>query len=74
MSPNFWCLQSLQDKDLAAREPGTAKTHVCISDTGASGIPSPGPDFANSLPQLGTTLQAHTTSSSKGKERVSRQL
>lgn len=59
----------MQDKDLAARETGTAKTHACISGTGVSWILSPGPDFADSLLQLGTTLQAHTRSSKTGKER-----
>lgn len=55
------------DRDLDAREPGTAKTPACISGTGALWIPSPGPDFADSPQQLGTTLQGHTKSSSTGK-------
>lgn len=66
-SPGFWCLQPLKDRDLDARKPGTAKTPACISGTGALWIPSPGPDFADSPQQLGTTLQGHTKSSNTGK-------
>lgn len=72
-SPGFWHHQPLKDRDLDAREPGTVKTPACISDTGALCIPSPGPDFADSPQQLGTTLQGHTRSSSTGKS-ASRQL
>lgn len=43
------------------------KTPACISGTGASWIPSLGPDFADSPQQLGTTLQGYTINSSTGK-------
>lgn len=72
-SPGFWHLQHLKDRNLDARKPGTAKIPACILGTGASWIPSPGPDFAGSPQQLGTTLQGHTKSKSTEKS-ASRQL
>lgn len=70
-SPGFWCLQPLKDRNLDARGPGTVKTPACISGTGASCIPSLGPDFADSPQQLGSTLQVYTKNSSTGKKMLS---